>query len=345
MDFGRAWRGGQQQLWLLARALEPLGWRSLIITPAADLGARWREAGFEALSPAAARRRLRRADAVHVHDGRALGWALLARLGRRAPPLVASRRVAFPLRPLAAVKWRRAQRVLAVSEFVRRDLLRAGVARERVAVVCDAVDLASLPNAAAARRHTRQALGMAPDELCLACVSALTPEKGVGDLIAALPLLSDLHPRLLLSGEGPLRGALQSEAERQGVATQLIWAQGRCGIPEAVAAAEIFVLPSRQEGLGSSILLARALERAVIATAVGGVPELVVSGADGLLVPPGDPAALAAAIRRAAADPAQRQGWIAAGTASLRAHFTPAVMAAATAAAYAAVLPPSAHEA
>lgn len=338
MDFGRAWRGGQQQLWLLARALEPLGWRSLIITPAPDLAARWRDAGYEALAPSAARRRLRRAEVIHVQDGRALGWALLARLGRHAPPLVASRRVAFPLRPLAAAKWRRAQRVLAVSEFIRRDLLRAGLVPERVAVVLDAVDLESLPNAAAARRETRQALGMAPDELGLVCVSALTAEKGVGDLIAALPQLSDLRPRLLLPGEGPLRGALRAEAERLGVAAQLIWAHGRCGIPEAVAAADIFVLPSRQEGLGSSILLARALERPVVATAVGGVPELVADGADGLLAPPADPAALAAAIRLAAADPNRRNVWVAAGAASLRARFTPATMAAATVAAYEAVL-------
>ena len=79
---------------------------------------------------------------------------------------------------------------------------------------------------------------MAPDELGLVCVSALTAEKGVGDLLAALPQLSDLRPRLLLPGEGPLPGALQAEAERLGVAAAVVsdesvaptktpWAQSR----------------------------------------------------------------------------------------------------------------------
>ncbi|MGH9535139.1 MAG: glycosyltransferase [Terriglobales bacterium] len=338
-DFARGWRGGQQQLLLLARALAPLGWRSVIVTPAAELATRWRAEGFEVIRPTAARRRLRHADAIHVQDGRALGWALawrwLACLGSAAPPLLASRRVAFPLRSLAAFKWRRVNQVLAVSAFVQRDLLRAGLAPQRVTVVPDAVDVSALPDAAAARRQTRRALGIAEDRLCLSCVSALTPEKGVEDLIAALAHLRDFRPLLLLAGEGGLRGALQSAAARLGVADQLLWVAGRCTAPEAVAAGDIFVLPSRQEGLGSSLLLARALRRAVVATSAGGIPELVSSGDDGLLVPPGDAAALAAAIGQAATDAAARTRWLNAGEARLRERFTPAVMAAATAAAYA----------
>ncbi len=333
MDFGRDWRGGQHQLLLLARGLAPLGWRSVIVTPAADLAARWRGEGLEAMAPGPARARVRGAAMVHAHDGRALGWALLARLGG-GPPLVASRRVAFPLRRAGAWKWRRAARVLAVSGFVRGQLLRAGLRPERVQVVPDAVDLEALPAPAAARREVRAKLGLIPDRCCLACVSALTPEKGVGDLIAALPLLRDLAPMALLTGEGAEQAALLAQAERLGVAAQVVWAAGRCSAAEAVAAADVLVMPSRQEGLGSAILLAWALERTVVAARAGGLPELVVDGQNGLLFPPGDAAALAAALGRVAADAAGRDRYAAAGRASLDERYLPAAMAAATAEVY-----------
>lgn len=331
-DFGRAWRGGQHQLLLLARGLAPLGWRSVIVTPAADLAARWRGEGFEAMAPGPGRARVRGAAVVHAHDGRALGWALMARLGG-GPPLVASRRVAFPLRRAGAWKWRRAARVLAVSGFVRGQLVRAGLRPERVLVVPDAVDLEALP-ALAARREVRARLGLIPGRCCLACVSALTPEKGVGDLIAALALLRELAPLALLTGEGAEQAALRAQAERLGVAAQVVWAAGRCSAAEAVAAADMLVMPSRQEGLGSAILLAWALERTVVAAGAGGIPELVADGQNGLLFPPGDPAAMAAAIGRVAADTAGRDRYAAAGRASLEERYLPAAMTAATAEVY-----------
>lgn len=337
MDFGRSWRGGQQQVALLARALEPLGWRSVIVTPAAEMAARWRKEGLEAVPPGAARGRIRGAAVVHAHDGRALGWALLARVVGGATPLVASRRVAFPLSRTGAWKWRRAGRVLAVSEFVRGRLLRAGLEPGRVAVAPDAVDQARLPEPDAARRAMRGRLGIPPGRLCLACVSAWTAEKGVGDLLAALPLLTDLGPLLLLAGAGPLERDLRSLAQRLGVAERVIWGMGEGSIPEAVAAGDLFVLPSHEEGLGSSLLLAMALGRAVVAAQVGGVPELIRHEENGLLAPPGDPRALAAAIRQAAENAEARERWIGAGRAAVAARFSPAALAAATAGAYEAV--------
>lgn len=336
LDFGRGWRGGQQQLCLLARALEPLGWRSVIVTPAAELAARWRREGLEAVAPRAARRRWRGAALVHAHDGRALGWALMARIVGGATPLVASRRVAFPLSRAGAWKWRRAARVLAVSEFVRGGLLRAGLEPGRVVVAPDAVDRAGLPEPETARRELRARLGISPGRWCLACVSAWTAEKGVGDVLAALPALADLDPLLLLAGSGPLERELRAQAQQLGVAERVIWGAGDASIPETVAAADLFVLPSRAEGLGSSLLLAMALGRAAVAARVGGVPELIRHGENGLLVPPGDPGALAAALRQAAENAAARERWIAAGRAAVEERFTPRELAAATAGAYAA---------
>lgn len=335
LDFGRGWRGGQQQLRLLARELDPLGWRSVIVTPTAELAERWRREGFEALAPGGKMAaRLRAGALLHAHDGRALGAALLTRLVGGGAPLVASRRVAFRLGVAGAWKWRRAARVLAVSEFVRRGLLRAGLAADRVVVVPDAVDAAALPDPEAARREFRARWGIAAARWCLVAVSAFTPEKGVGDLIAALPLLGSLDPVLILAGDGPLEGDLRAQAQKLGVAERVVWTgPGGC-VPEAVAAGDLFVLPSREEGLGSSLLLAMALGRAIVATRAGGIPELIAGGQNGLLASAADPGALAAAIRQASEDAKGREGWIAAGRVAVAGRFSPAAMAEATAAAY-----------
>lgn len=343
-DFSREWRGGQHQLLLLARGLGRAGWRQLIVARPALLE-RWRAAGCEAL-PAGwqAARALRRADVAHAHDARALGWVLLARLGRARPACVASRRVAFPLGVWGAAKYRRAGAVLAVSDFIRAQLLARGLHPDRVSVVRDALDPADLPDAGQARARVRAALGWPPSARCLACSSALTPEKGVMDLIAALPRLeSDIL--VLLAGEGAEEPWLRRQAAHLGVAQRILWTPGRersegksFSIPELIAAADVFVLPSRHEGLGSSLLLALALGRPVVATTAGGIPEIIAADRNGLLVPAADPPALAAAIMTLLRDPARASRLAENGAQSLEARFSPEALAAGTLAAYRAAL-------
>lgn len=342
-DFSQDWRGGQQQLLLLARALRARGWAQSIVTPSGTLAERWRREGFAALPPGwHAAAAARRAAIGHAHDGRALGWLMLVTAGSSRPARVASRRVAFPLRRLGAAKFRRAHRVLAVSGFVRAQLLAAGLHPERVTVVPDGFDPAELPDPATARAAVRAALRIPAQARLVACISALSAEKGVADLVAALPLL-DFDILALLGGEGARQKELMGQAERIGVANRLIWAgpgpygpgaDASFSVPELIAAADLFVLPSREEGLGSSLLLALALERPIVATFAGGIPEIVEHERTGLLAPPGDPRRLATAIRRMFADPELRQRLVAAGASRLHERFSLTPILSATEAAY-----------
>lgn len=135
-------------------------------------------------------------------------------------------------------------------------------------------------------------------------VGRLHRQKGVDTLVRAVPLLPPGCP-VTLAGDGPERGALRRLAAELGVAdrVRVTGFLPHREVPRLLAAAQVAVLPSRYEELGTALVEAMAAGRPVVASRVGGIPELVRDGVDGLLVPPEDPVALAAAISRLLADP------------------------------------------
>jgi Glycosyltransferase len=141
--------------------------------------------------------------------------------------------------------------------------------------------------------------------------------KGVEHLVRALPQIVRRHPdvKLVLVGSGPLEPRLRGLAERLGVTDSVVFVGRRSHdqMPRLLAAADVFVLPSLNEGLPRVILEAMATGLPVVATSVGGVPELVVDGGTGLLVEPGDEEALADAVCRVLADPELAMAWGRAG--------------------------------
>jgi len=142
---------------------------------------------------------------------------------------------------------------------------------------------------------------------------ALVPRKGVDVLVDALAALPASSGRavLLVAGDGPERAALAARAA--GLGARVCFLGARADKAELLSACDVFALASRAEGLGVAALEAMAAGRAVVATRVGGLGEAVVDGRTGLLVPPGDPAALAAALARLCDDPALRARLAAAG--------------------------------
>jgi glycosyltransferase involved in cell wall biosynthesis len=129
----------------------------------------------------------------------------------------------------------------------------------------------------------------------------LHPQKGHTFLIAAAAEVPGVT--FAFAGDGPLRQALETQAREQGVADRCVFLGERDDVPQLLAAADLVVLPSLFEGLPVSVLEAMAAERPVIATAIGGTDEAITTEVTGLLVPPRDPSALAAAIRRLQGDP------------------------------------------
>jgi glycogen synthase len=135
-------------------------------------------------------------------------------------------------------------------------------------------------------------------------VGRLAPQKGVGTLVEAAGLLEDPGAQILLVGDGPERKALERDAERLGVADRLhfvgFFAHDR--LPAVFAHADLLILPSLYEELGTVLLEAMQAALPIVASKTGGIPDVIEDGVNGLLVPPGDPEALARAIDRVLAD-------------------------------------------
>ncbi len=167
------------------------------------------------------------------------------------------------------------------------------------------------------RLELRQALGFRPDELILLCVGRLVYKKGFEFALQALPAVRQLYPnaRLVIAGSGDLRDYLEKEAARLGVSESVRFegAVPHNRLPDYLSACDLFLLPSvvddqgNVDGLPNTLLEALAAGKAVVASNLAGVPLAVTDNLNGLLVPPRDPTALAQAINRLLADPAQRE--------------------------------------
>ena len=332
---GREWRGGQRQVWLLARELARLGVAQRVVTGAgSELARRLRGAGVPVretrwragLDPRvllAVRRELRRGPSlIHAHDAHALTLAGLA-LWPVGPPLVVTRRVDFPLRRRGF--WGRAARVIAISDAVAAVLRADGIDPHRIVVVRSGVDLAQAETALPIGLRAR--LGLATDVPLVAHLGALVPHKDQATLLGAAALLRPRCPDLhwALAGDGELRGELERLRHRLGLDDRVHFL-GQLAEPLGLLAeADLFVMSSREEGLGTSVLDAMARGIPVASTDAGGLPEMLAGGA-GLLVPVGDAPALADAVERIVADPALRTDLARKGRETVR-RFSAARMA------------------
>jgi glycosyltransferase involved in cell wall biosynthesis len=309
---GREWRGGQRQVWLLARELGRLGIEQVVVTGRGSELARrldsdgvrvhpvrWRAGLDPRVVPAILGELRQRRPILHAHDAHSLTLAGVSAAVTKSP-LVTTRRVTFPLR--RKLLWARANRVIVISEAVREALTRDGLDPGRMVLIPSAVDAAELRASAGPDIRTR--FGLPETGHFAVSLGALTPEKDHGTLLEAAGLLVQVLPSLhwVIVGEGPLRSALQRRLTHLGLAER-VHLVGHLDDPHrALAGANVFVLSSLAEGLGSSVLAAMALEVPVVATRVGGVPELLGSGG-GVLVPAGNPGELAAGVRRVLTDP------------------------------------------
>jgi len=307
VDSGRDWRGGQNQVWLLCRELDrEAGIEQALVTKqrgalaerAAAAGTKVHGTAWRIGLDPRAWWHLRRTiaafqpDVIHVHDSHALTLAATVAHGRR---LVATRRVAFHTGRFGA--WRRPDRIIAISDAVKRVLIADGIASDAVVVVPDGIDVAAVRQAATALPplDTRRRLGIPAAAPLVVNAAALTGEKDHRTLIRAAHYARAQRPELhwVIAGEGRLRASLTAEIARLGLRDRVHLLGYVDRIDALIADASVFVLSSTTEGLGSVVLNALALGRPVVATAAGGIPEILPAE---VLVPVGAAEAMAQRI-------------------------------------------------
>jgi glycosyltransferase involved in cell wall biosynthesis len=160
------------------------------------------------------------------------------------------------------------------------------------------------------RESFRREIGIGDAEILIFAAGSLRPNKGHHLLIEALAELADDAElpafRLAIAGVGPEQEALERLAQEKGIGQRLSLLGQREDIPGLLAAADVFAMPSYSEGLPVALLEAMFAGKAIVASSVGGIPGTVESELEALLTPPGDPHAIADALRQLLLDPAQR---------------------------------------
>lgn len=210
----------------------------------------------------------------------------------------------------------------AVSHDLRGHLLREGVP-PRMQVIWNGIDPEAVPDASA-RAAGRAALEASPEDCLVGSVARLDPVKALPTLVEALAIAARTNSRLrlVIVGEGPERASVEAAIQRHGVAERVRLLGHRDDVRTLLPGLDAFANASTSEGISLTLLEAMAAELPIVATAVGGTPEVVADGETGRLVPSRDVAALAAALVEMAADPARAQAWGRAGRQRLLAHFT-----------------------
>src|SRR5690554_5732964 len=281
----------------------------------------------------AAELRAARPDLVHTHLLHADLYGLPAARRAGVPHAISSRHNDNPFRRNPVLKlanrlaMRRADRVIAIShalaDFVRRvESIEPG----KVVTVHYGLEPREYPPDVC--ETARAAWGIAPDAPLIGYFGRLIEQKGVDVLIEAFARVRREHgrARLVIVGDGDLRPALEEQARVAGVGDAVHFAGWVADAARLMPGCDIIAMPSRWEGFGLVALEAMAAARPLVASRVSALPEIVVDLETGLLVPPGDPAALAEAIAGLLADPAWAQAMGQAGRARLVEAFSPGRM-------------------
>ena len=340
IDTARGWRGGQSQVKYTVLGLRQRGDRAVLVAnqegelfkrmsegldliPLAprhevDLAAAWRFSRvLKQYNP----------DVIQAHDPHAVAMAATALAissPSPRPPLVATRRVDFHIAKNSFSRWKygQADRFIAITNAIGEMLVADGIPREKITLVHEGVDVERIVGLPAADVHAECYLPVGAP--VVGNVAALVPHKGQHHLIEAAAIVVRQVPdvRFVILGDGELRDELEREVKRKHLERHVFLAGFRGNALELIKSFDVFVMSSITEGLCTSLVDAMAASKPTVATTAGGIPEVVVDGETGFLVPPRDPQALADRLVRLLKDPAMRARMGEAGLARARERFT-----------------------
>jgi L-malate glycosyltransferase len=245
----------------------------------------------------------KRIQILHAFDFYTSVFATPAGRLAGVPVVLASRRELANLRGVwqrqaIRLACRLATGVVVNSRAAARDLVEGHRGNaQRIGVIPNSIDLEQF-RAVRTAEEVRKEFGIRRDAPLVGTLANLRSEKDLPTFLRAVRRVNSIFPdsRFLMIGDGPERTKLESLAQDLGLSSVVSFAGDRSDVPDLLAALDVFVLSSRTESFPNAVLEAMAMARAVVATRVGGVPELVEDGESGYLVPPGDAEAMAERI-------------------------------------------------
>ncbi len=243
-------------------------------------------------------------DIVHSHGWRSDVTAYLATRGTGIP-LVSTIHGWTSSRKLGKIGFyetiqkivlKKMNILIAVSQMIEEGLLRIGIPGERIVCIGNVIDVASLPQPDV--HSIRKNIDVMDGVPLLVYTGRLSPEKGVDTLIACCNLLkyNNIRFHLAIVGDGRMRREYETMTVNQGLNEHITFLGYRRDAREIIGSADLFVLPSRTEGIPIVLLEAMGYRRPIVASRVGGIPEMIEQGKNGMLVPPDDATELAKTI-------------------------------------------------
>jgi glycosyltransferase involved in cell wall biosynthesis len=279
-------------------------------------------------------------DLVHVHSRRGADIYGGLAAGTRWPAVVTRRVDAAQWAPWARFKYGRYAAVVVISRAIERALLEAGLPAERMHVVPSGVDTQRYRPDPEARTRLLDAFSLPGDAFVAGVVAQLIPRKGHARLLDFFPGLAARHPRLVVVcfGRGPLAKTLARQSAARGLDRHVVLGGFRDDLPRLLPGLDALLHPAAAEGMGLAVLEALAAGVPVVASAVGGIVDVIEPGVHGLLVPHHDARAWTEAVESLIADPAARRRLGAAGRRRIEDSFSARRMAEGNLAVYEGVL-------
>ena len=321
IDTEKSWRGGQQQVAYLLEAMWSKGYQTaLVCQPQSQIQKycaekqlpqlpirMFGEADFIAGLRIAWLCRTKGYNMLHLHSGHALAIGLWAKLFFPKLKLIAVRRVDFHIKKnwfsQFKYKTRLLNKIIGISEAIKLVLIEDGIASDKIITIHSGVDIHKFDDIVP-DRNLKQRYGIPADHLVIGTVAAMVGHKDYPNLLRAAKIVIDRQDNItfLALGDGPDKSNIFQLAQELTLGNRFVFVGFQKDIGQFLKLFDIFVLASHLEGLGTSLLDAKAVGLPVIACDTGGISEAIIHGKDGLLAPPKNEHALAEAILMLAND-------------------------------------------
>lgn len=312
IDTERTWRGGQQQVLSLIEGLASRGHENhAVVYKGGALADKLRGicplleirpfGEWDFVAAHFVNRKIKRdhIDIIHAHSGHAVALAAFSRLGTKIP-FVLTRRVDFPVGRnfLSRLKYRSAAGVASISTGVKNVLLQSGIDSQKIFLIPSGVDFKKFKNVHPVHK---EAFGFPRGTAIIGQVAALAPHKDQRTFIEAISLLRAEGVAVggVIVGEGPSRHTVEEKISDLKLEPYFKLLGYKENPLDYLSSFDVFCLSSKEEGLGTSVIDAMALSIPVVATQVGGVPDLIENEITGFLCPPQNSVLLAECLRRA----------------------------------------------